>query len=159
MSYPGGYASSTPKLSLVCPHCGTGLQVDASQAGAVCQCPACLGKFQAPIPSAPVAGGPFAQPDPAQVKEFASKKIAAGVCGILLGGLGVHKFILGLNSGAVTMLVISLLGGLLTPCTFGLSIFASIVVGTIGLVEGIIYLTKSDQDFYQTYAVEKKQWF
>ncbi|MEX0716039.1 MAG: hypothetical protein WD066_05605 [Planctomycetaceae bacterium] len=29
----------------------------------------------------------------------------------------------------------------------------------IGLVEGIIYLTKSDEEFYQTYIVGKKEWF
>lgn len=29
-------------------------------------------------------------------------------------------------------------------------------MGLIGLIEGIIYLTKSQDDFYQTYAVEKK---
>ena len=29
----------------------------------------------------------------------------------------------------------------------------------IGLIEGIIYLTKTDEDFYQTYVVEKKAWF
>ena len=29
----------------------------------------------------------------------------------------------------------------------------------IGLIEGIIYLTKSDQEFYQTYQVNKKGWF
>jgi len=32
-------------------------------------------------------------------------------------------------------------------------------MGIIGLIEGIVYLTKSDEDFYQTYAVEKKGWF
>jgi hypothetical protein len=29
----------------------------------------------------------------------------------------------------------------------------------IGLIEGIMYLTKSDDDFYQQYRVEKKGWF
>jgi len=29
----------------------------------------------------------------------------------------------------------------------------------IGLVEGIIYLMKSDEEFVQTYIVEKKAWF
>ncbi len=29
----------------------------------------------------------------------------------------------------------------------------------IGLVEGILYLTKSDKDFYKTYIVSKKEWF
>ena len=47
------------------------------------------------------------------------------------------------------MLLVSLL-----TCGIG-----SIPMSLIGLVEGIIYLTKSDEDFYQLYAVEKKGWF
>jgi TM2 domain-containing membrane protein YozV len=86
--------------------------------------------------------------DPA-VKEFAGKKIAAGICGILLGGLGIHKFVLGLTTPGIIMLLVTLL-----TCGIG-----SIVTSIIGLVEGIIYLTKSDEDFYQDYAVNKKGWF
>jgi hypothetical protein len=29
----------------------------------------------------------------------------------------------------------------------------------LGIIEGIIYLTKSDEEFYQTYQVGKKAWF
>ena len=29
----------------------------------------------------------------------------------------------------------------------------------IGIIEGIIYLTKSDEEFVQTYIVNKKPWF
>ena len=83
------------------------------------------------------------------VQAFAGKKIAAGICGILLGSLGVHKFILGMNTPGLIMLLVSLL-----TCGIG-----SIPMSLIGLVEGIIYLTKSDEDFYQLYAVEKKGWF
>ena len=32
----------------------------------------------------------------------ADKKIAAGVCGILLGALGIHKFILGYNTQGIS---------------------------------------------------------
>ncbi len=32
-------------------------------------------------------------------------------------------------------------------------------MGIIGLIEGIMYLTKSDDDFYQQYGVDKKGWF
>jgi TM2 domain-containing membrane protein YozV len=78
-----------------------------------------------------------------------SKKIAAGLCGILLGALGIHKFILGMNGAGVTMLLISVL-----TCGFGAA-----VMSVIGLIEGIIYLTKSDAEFYQTYVVQKKEWF
>ena len=83
------------------------------------------------------------------VEEFAGKKVAAGVCGILLGSLGVHKFILGLNTPGIIMLLVSLF-----TCGIGAAI-----TGTIGLIEGIIYLTKSDEEFYQAYAVEKRGWF
>ncbi|MEY4085705.1 MAG: hypothetical protein RL074_1492, partial [Bacteroidota bacterium] len=31
--------------------------------------------------------------------------------------------------------------------------------GLFGLIEGIIYLTKSDEEFYQTYQVGQKHWF
>jgi TM2 domain-containing membrane protein YozV len=84
-----------------------------------------------------------------EVASFAGKKIAAGICGILLGGLGVHKFVLGLTTPGLIML----LGTFLT-CGIG-----GIVFSIVGLIEGIIYLTKSDEDFYKTYGVEKKGWF
>jgi TM2 domain-containing membrane protein YozV len=83
----------------------------------------------------------------------ANKKLAAGLCGILLGAFGVHKFILGYTTEGVIMLLISLVAGILT-C--GLSTAA---VSVIGLVEGIIYLTKSDEEFVRTYIQNKKGWF
>lgn len=95
---------------------------------------------------------------PTEIQSFASKKIAAGICGILLGGLGVHKFILGLNNSGLIMLVVWLVG-LVTGMCMIIPLFASVAMNIIGLVEGIIYLTKSDEDFYQTYAVQKKEWF
>ena len=70
--------------------------------------------------------------------EIQSKKTAAGICAILIGGLGVHKFILGYtNAGIITILV--------TVLTCGA---AGVVMGIIGLVEGIIYLTMTDAQFY-----------
>ena len=79
----------------------------------------------------------------------AEKKIAAGVCGILLGALGVHKCILGYTKEGLIMLLVTLL-------TFGILGF---VMGIIGLIEGIIYLTKTDEDFVKTYVTSKKGWF
>jgi TM2 domain-containing membrane protein YozV len=78
----------------------------------------------------------------------ASKKITAGICAILIGSLGVHKFILGYTTEGLIML----LGTLLT-CGI-----ASIVFGIIGLIEGITYLSKTDEDFVNTYIVNKKGW-
>lgn len=74
-----------------------------------------------------------------------NKKILAGVLAIVLGGLGVHKFILGYTQEGIIQLIL----GVVT-CGIG---------GIIGLVEGIIYLTKTDEEFYQTYQVGKKGWF
>jgi TM2 domain-containing membrane protein YozV len=92
-----------------------------------------------------------------------NKKIAAGICGLLLGGFGVHKYILGLNSAGTIMLCCTLGSWLITLATCGvggiIGIPVSMVISIIGIVEGIIYLTKSDAEFYQLYVVQKKQWF
>jgi len=74
----------------------------------------------------------------------ASKKVAAGICGILLGGLGVHKFILGYTKEGVIQLILGVFCG---------------IGWIIGLIEGIIYLTKSDEEFVKTYVENKKGWF
>ena len=84
---------------------------------------------------------------------FKDKKIPAGICGILLGWLGIHKFILGYTKEGVIMLLVSVVG---SAVTFGL---AGTVMWVIGLIEGIIYLTKSDEDFVKTYGEGKKGWF
>lgn len=80
----------------------------------------------------------------------ADKKIAAGILAILLGSLGVHKFVLGYQQEGLIMLVISLVGGVIT-CGG-----TAYVMGLIGLIEGIIYLTKSDDEFIQTYIDNKR---
>ena len=83
----------------------------------------------------------------------ADKKLAAGICGILLGWAGVHKFILGYTTEGIIMLVVSIVLGALT-CGAGAGVMA-----IIGLIEGIIYLTKSDEEFVATYITNKKGWF
>ena len=82
-----------------------------------------------------------------------NKKVLAGVLAILLGGFGVHKFVLGYNKEGIIILVITLILGILTCGVAGW------VMGVIGLIEGIIYLTKSDEEFYNTYQVGRKPWF
>jgi TM2 domain-containing membrane protein YozV len=79
----------------------------------------------------------------------ADKKIVAGILGILLGAFGIHKFYLGYTKEGVIMLLVSVL-------TFG---FGGFVMGVIGLIEGILYLTKPDAEFVATYITGKKGWF
>ncbi len=116
-----------------CPICGAALHPLAEI------CPKC-GVRQ------PGSEGPGMPPAP---RPDEGKRIAAGICGILIGALGIHKFVLGLNTAGTIMLLVSLL-----TCGIG-----AIPMHVIGLIEGIIYLSKSDEDFYQTYIVGRKEWF
>ena len=75
--------------------------------------------------------------------------MAAGVLGIVIGSLGIHKFVIGNTTPGLIMLLVSVL-----TCGLG-----AIIMHIIGIIEGIKYLTISDADFYQTYIVDKKGWF
>ena len=86
-----------------------------------------------------------------------NKKILAAILAIVLGSLGIHKFVLGYQKEGIIMLAITLLGYATTCIVIGAFFFW--IPGLIGLIEGIIYLTKSDEDFYNTYQVGKKPWF
>ena len=82
-----------------------------------------------------------------------NKKVLAGVTAIFLGGLGVHKFVLGYNKEGVILLIATILLSVLSMGFFGL------LVWVFTFIEGLIYLTKSDEDFYNTYQAGKKPWF
>jgi len=103
--------------------------------------------YGGPVAYAPGAYPPGGYPPGALPTD--NKKLAAGICAILIGGLGVHKFILGYNTAGIIMLLVSVL-----TCGFGYA-----VMHIIGIVEGIIYLTKSDEQFYQEYVLQRKEWF
>jgi TM2 domain-containing membrane protein YozV len=57
--------------------------------------------------------------------------------------LGIHKFYLGYTKEGVIHILLSCIG----------------IGGIIGLIEGIIYLTKSDEEFNRTYVQGRKAWF
>ena len=81
-----------------------------------------------------------------------SKKVAAGTVAIVLsalglGWIGVHKFMLGYKKEGLISLMVSLL------C------IPAVVFNCIALIEGIIYLTKTDEDFFQTYVSGRRGWF
>ena len=85
-------------------------------------------------------------------EEAHSKKVAAGVVAIVssvfcVGWIGAHKFMLGYKNEGLISLLLSLL-------CIPMAIF-----NVIALIEGILYLTKSDEEFYQTYMAQKKGWF
>ncbi len=76
-----------------------------------------------------------------QRQKFASSqkdRMTAGILGILLGSLGIHKFYLGKNALGIIYLCF---------CWTGIPTI-------VGFVEGIIYLFASDEEFQKKY-VEK----
>jgi TM2 domain-containing membrane protein YozV len=101
-----------------------------------------------PPPAGATAPPRFPPPPPPSLPG-ASNKIPAGICGILLGGLGIHKFILGYTTSGLIMLLVTLLTcGVFYP-----------VMHIIGLIEGIIYLCKTDEEFVRLYVDGRKEWF
>lgn len=83
--------------------------------------------------------------EPATPIPGAEKKLLAGLLGILLGWTGAHKFVLGYKKEGIIQLIVSLV-----TCGF---------FGIVGIIEGIIYLTKSDAEFVATYITGRKGWF
>ena len=79
-----------------------------------------------PVPVQPPYAAAVGQPAP--YAQGSGNKVAPGVCGVLLGALGIHKFILGFPVAGIIMLLVSLL-----TCGIGAP-----VIGLIGLIEGII---------------------
>jgi TM2 domain-containing membrane protein YozV len=135
-------------MTRYCTKCGA-TNDESAQYCQTCQTP--LAPVSVGYQSAPGSGGyqPMQSVNPGQMTDWKAlggdKKIIAGICGILLGGFGVHKFILGYTTEGIIQIVITLV-----TCGVG---------SIVGLVEGIIYLTKSDEDFVRTYIQNKKGWF
>lgn len=84
-------------------------------------------------------------------RQSSKSRATAAILAIFLGGFGVHKFYLGYNQAGTITLIVSLVGSII--------ILPTIVMSIIAFVEFIIYLTKSDQEFYDTYIRNKKAWF
>ena len=101
-----------------------------------------------PPPTSPPWPPPISMP-PSPANPRATNKIPAGICGILLGCFGVHKFILGYTGPGLIMLLVTVL-----TCGVGAS-----VMWMFGLIEGIIYLSKSDDEFVRLYVDGRKEWF
>lgn len=95
------------------------------------------------------------QTQPHYTAPYASSKdhVAAGLLAIFLGCFGIHKFYLGYNTQGFIMLAISILAGIFT---FGM---AAGVMWIISVIEGILYLTKSQTEFERIYVYGKREWF
>ena len=84
------------------------------------------------------------------------KKLLVGILAIVLGSLGIHKFILGYQKEGIIMCV-----ACVVSWVFGWVLCGTpqLAIWIIGLIEGIIYLTKTDEEFEKTYIIGRKPWF
>lgn len=77
-------------------------------------------------------------------------RIVAALLALFLGHLGIHKFYLGKTNAGIIMLACGTIGWLL--------ILPGVINALIAFIEFIIYLVKSDQDFYRDYVVGDRSW-
>ena len=103
------------------------------------------------------AGPPPVAPGGDHDEEASSKKILVGIMAIVFGWLGVHKFILGYTTPGVIMLACSLVG--YATSFFCIPILLPFAMSIIGIIEGIVYLTKPAAAFRRIYMAGNKDWF
>ena len=83
--------------------------------------------------------------------EHEKKQLMAATLALLFGALGAHKFYLGYNTQGTIMLLMGTLGWF-----FLVPPFASLL---IGFIEAVIYFSKNEQEFYDTYEAKQRTWF
>jgi TM2 domain-containing membrane protein YozV len=104
--------------------------------------------WQQQPPSSPQYGQ---QPPYSQVPQDGQQqkdRTTAALLAIFLGGLGIHKFYLG-GTKQKTAGIIQIV----------ITIFTCGVGAVLGLIEGILYLTKDDQQFQRENVQGGKEWF
>ena len=98
----------------------------------------------------------------------AKSKTIAGVLAILLGWVGVHKFYLGYTGIGLLHItfwfltfIVSCTVSIFTLGVGGISAFPVIwaIYWALSVVEGVIYLTKSDEEFHRIYVLNSRVFF
>lgn len=123
-----------------CPNCGAHSGASSTQANYPPP-----PHVTAPIPPSPY--GQLGSSVPAGYRP-SKERITAALLAIFIGGLGIHKFYLGgpkQKTAGVIQIVIS--------------IFTCGIGTVIPLIEGILYLTKDDNQFEYEYVQGGKPWF
>jgi hypothetical protein len=67
--------------------------------------------------------------------------------------------VMGYTQEGVILLSVYLVSLIIAMVTCGIGTPLVLIPSIVGIIEGIIYLTKSDEEFVQTYVVNKKPWF
>lgn len=88
--------------------------------------------------------------NPSPAKDRDCNKMAAGLFAIFLGCLGVHKFYMGNQTMGIIYLLASVFG--LIACGV-----PTMVIGVISIIEGIIYLGMTQDEFHVKYILSQSQ--
>ena len=93
----------------------------------------------------------FTQPPYSTRPVSRKSRVAAGLLAIFCGILGFHKFYLGYISAGIIMFLL----------TFFLwwTIVVPLAMLLVSIIEGVMYLTKSDEEFQRIYVQSQKDWF
>lgn len=78
-------------------------------------------------------------------------KFIAALLAFFLGSFGAHKFYLGYSKQGIIMLCVAILGAIV--------FLPTAVIAIIAIIECILYLTKSDEEFQRVYVDNKRPWF
>jgi TM2 domain-containing membrane protein YozV/cold shock CspA family protein len=78
-------------------------------------------------------------------------RIVAAVLAFFLGSFGVHKFYLGKTGAGLIMLAMGTIGWIL--------VLPGLAALVIAFLEFIVYLIKTDQQFYEDYVIGNREWF
>ena len=133
--------------AMVCPGCGVHPLLERKF------CQNCGSPTQPDQAACPRCSVPLAQQATVVSASGSDKKLVAGLLAIFLGSLGIHKFYLGYNTEGVIMLLLAVPAAFFT-CGISLG-----VVHVIAIIEGILYLTRGDAEFVQTYIQGRRGWF
>ena len=121
-----------------CRHCGVGLnpeQIICIKCGSEIQTTQKRRNSSSISSSSPSSGG---------FGNWPMSRIPAALLGILLGGIGIHKFYLGSwGWGLVFVGAVIVTGGLL-----------GLVSGVVGIIDGVRYLMMTDEEFAEKYSPE-----
>jgi TM2 domain-containing membrane protein YozV len=101
------------------------------------------------MPPVQMPQAPYPGPPPQQYYTVRKDKVTAGLLALLLGGTGAHHFYLGNPGIGVAYLLVWLSGALMSFIYIGL--LWVWIPGIFALIDGIMYLTKPEDQFQRNY--------
>ena len=100
-----------------------------------------------PTPPAPETPPEPEPPPNPSVPAVRKSKTTAALLAFLLGGIGAHKFYLGYTGAGLIHLGLSL------------TVIGALINVPVCVVEFLIYLSKSDEEFHRIYVLNRKRFF